>query len=390
MAQKLTARFIGTLKAGVYADLQCPTLYLRVSPPSKNGRISRHWRQRLQIDGKQSWLGLGGYPVVTIDEARDKAIDNRRAVRKGGDPRSRQRSNAPTFEKAVTEVIAIHSPGWRDGGKTAKLWRASLSKYAYPRLGAKRVDRITAADVMAVLNPIWHTKSETAKKVRQRISTVMNWAIAQGHRTNNPAGEAISAALPKQNGVTEHLRALPFAEVGSAVTLISGLDRAALATRLAFRFLVLTAVRSGEVRGARWVEVDFEGAVWTVPADRMKGGRDHRVPLSDQAIEVLREAQSNADSSGLVFPSAMGRVMSDSALSKLLRENGIGAVPHGFRSSFRDWAAEETDAPREICELALAHVEGSATERAYRRTDLFEKRRELMQAWADYLTKATS
>ena len=386
MAQKLTARFIGTLKAGVYADLQCPTLYLRVNPPSKNGRISRHWRQRLQIDGKQSWLGLGGYPVVTIDEARDKAIDNRRSVRKGGDPRSRQRSNAPTFEKAVTEVIAIHSPGWRDGGKTAKLWRASLSKYAYPRLGAKRVDRITAADVMAVLNPIWHKKPETAKKVRQRISTVMNWAIAQGHRTNNPAGEAISAALPKQNGVTKHLRALPFAEVGSAVTLISGLGLAALSTRLAFRFLVLTAVRSGEVRGARWVEVDFEGAVWTVPADRMKGGRDHRVPLSDQAIEVLREAQSNADSSGLVFPSAMGRVMTDSALSKLLRENGIGAVPHGFRSSFRDWAAEETDAPREICELALAHVEGSATERAYRRTDLFEKRRELMQAWADYLT----
>ena len=389
MAQKLTARFIATVKAGVYADLQCPTLYLRVNPPSNNGRVSRQWRQRLQIDGKQSWLGLGGYPVVTIDEARDKTIDNRRTVHKGGDPRSHQCSDAPAFEEAVGAVIAIHSPGWRDGGKTAKLWRATLEKYAYPRLGAKRVDRITAADVMAVLNPIWHKKPETAKKVRQRISTVMNWAIAQGHREDNPAGKAISAALPKRNAVTEHLRALPFAEVGSAVTLISGLDRAALATRLAFHFLVLTAARSKEVRGARWVEVDFDGVVWTVPADRMKGGRSHRVPLSDKAIGVLREAQSIVDSSGLVFPSATGRVMSDNTLSKLLRENGVKAVPHGFRSSFRDWAAECTDAPREVCELALAHVEGSATERAYRRTDLFERRRELMQEWADYLTKVT-
>ena len=384
---RLTKRFIEEAPPGVYADLQCPTLYLRINPPSSNGRISRQWRQRLHIDGQQNWLGLGGYPVVTIDEARDKAIDNRRTVRKGGDPHSRQRSDAPTFEKAVAEVIGIHSPGWRDGGKTAKMWRSSLSMYAYPRLGAKRVDRITAADVMAVLNPIWHTRWPTAKKVRQRISTVMEWAVAQGHRTDNPAGKAITAALPKRNAVTKHSRALPFAEVGAAVTLISGLDRAALATRLAFRFLVLTAVRSGEVRGARWDEIDLEKAVWTVPADRMKGGRDHRVPLSDQAIKVLREAQSSTDSSGLVFPSVTGRVMSDSTLSKLLRENGVKAVPHGFRSSFRDWAVEKTDAPREVAELALAHIEGSATERAYRRTDLFEKRRELMQDWADYLAK---
>ena len=388
MAHKLTPRFIAAAAPGVYGDLHCPTLYLRVNPPSSNGRVSRHWRQRLHIDGKQSWIGLGGYPLVGIPEARDRAIDNRRALRKGTDPRS-QRSDAPLFEEALTAVIAIHSPGWRDGGKTAKLWGATLKKYAYPRLGGKRVDRITAADVMAALSPIWHEKPETAKKVRQRISRVMNWAVAQGHREDNPAGKAISAALPKRNGVSKNLRALPFAEVSSAVALISGLDRAALATRLAFRFLVLTAGRSKEVRGARWGEVDFDGAVWTVPADRMKGGRDHRVPLSGQAIEVLREAQSSADSTGLVFPSVTGRVMSDSTLSKLLRENGIRAVPHGFRSSFRDWAAELSDAPREVAELALAHIEGSATERAYRRTDLFERRRELMQAWADYLTETS-
>ena len=383
---RLTNRFIKDAKAGVYSDLQCPTLYLRVNPPSRNGRVSRQWRQRLQIDGQQTWIGLGGYPVVTIDEARDKAIDNRRAVHKGGDPRSCQRSNAPTFEKAVTEVIDIHSPGWRDGGKTAKSWRSTLCMYAYPRLGAKRVDRITASDVMAVLNPIWHTKSETAKKVRQRISTVMNWAIAQGYRADNPAGEAIAAALPKRNAVTEHSRALPFAEVGEAVEKIAGLALAALSTRLAFRFLVLTAVRSGEVRGARWDEIDVDKAVWTISGERMKTGREHRVPLSSAAAAVLDEAKAIAPSAGLVFPSVTGRMMSDSTLSKLLRENGIAAVPHGFRSSFRDWAAEKTDAPREVAEMALAHIEGSAIERAYRRTDLFEKRRELMQEWADYLT----
>ena len=383
---RLTNRFIKDAKAGVYSDLQCPTLYLRVNPPSRNGRVSRQWRQRLQIDGQQTWIGLGGYPVVTIDEARDKAIDNRRTVRKGGDPHARQRSNAPTFEKAVTEVIGIHSPGWRDGGKTAKSWRSSLTRYAYPRLGAKRVDRITASDVMAVLNPIWHTKSETAKKVRQRISTVMNWAIAQGHRADNPAGEAIAAALPKRNGVTKHSRALPFAEVGEAVEKIAGLALAALSTRLAFRFLVLTAVRSGEVRGARWGEIDVDKAVWTISGERMKTGREHRVPLSSAAVAVLDEAKAIAPCAGLVFPSVTGRMMSDSTLSKLLRENGVKAVPHGFRSSFRDWAAECSDAPREVAEMALAHIEGSAIERAYRRTDLFEKRRELMQAWADYLT----
>ena len=383
---RLTNLFITDAKAGVYSDLQCPTLYLRVNPPSRNGRVSRQWRQRLQIDGQQTWIGLGGYPVVTIDEARDKAIDNRRTVRKGGDPRSRQRSNAPTFEKAVTEVIDIHSPGWRDGGKTAKSWRSTLCMYAYPCLGAKPVDRITASDVMAVLNPIWHTKSETAKKVRQRISTVMSWAIAQGHRADNPAGEAIAAALPKRNGVTKHSRALPFAEVGEAVEKIAGLALAALATRLAFRFLVLTAVRSGEVRGARWDEIDVDKAVWTISGERMKTGREHRVPLSSAAVAVLDEAKAIAPRAGLVFPSVTGRAMSDSTLSKLLRENGVKAVPHGFRSSFRDWAAECTDAPREVAEMALAHIEGSATERAYRRTDLFEKRRELMQEWADYLT----
>ena len=382
---KLTSVFINTAPAGVHSDVQCPTLYLRINPPSRSGRVSRQWRQRLHIDGSQRWLGLGGYPVVTLAEARETAMDNRRTVRKGGDPRAKRPATIPTFAAAAERAIAVHAGGWRDGGKTEKRWHSTLAAYAFPTFGTKRVDRIAVADVMAALGPIWHTKAETAKKVRQRISTVMEWSVAQGYRSDNPAGAAIRAAMPRQKALASNLRALPFAEVGRAVALVGGLERAALSTRLAFQFLVLTATRSQEVRGASWAEVDCEAMVWTIPGERMKGGRTHRVPLSAQALAVLREARTIADSSGLLFPSATGRVMSDSTLSKLLRENGVAAVPHGFRSSFRDWAAELTDAPREVAELALAHIEGSATELAYRRTDLFDKRRELMQNWADYL-----
>ena len=387
MAYKLTHQFITSAAAGVYGDIACPGLYICVNRRTPSGRVSRQWRQRLSIKGRPTWIGLGGYPVVTLAEARETTIDNHRLVRRGGDPRSKAKrsSTAPSFEAVLEKVIAIHSPGWRDGGKTEGHWRRSLARHADP-LMAMPVDLIAAKDVLAVLNPIWHTRSATAAKVRQRISTMMNWSIAQGFRPDNPAGEVMSAALPRQNGKTTHLPSLPHAVVGRALTRIAGLERTAPVTRLAFRFLVLTAARSKEVRGARWSEVDCDGAVWTIPASRMKGGREHRAPLSVQAVALLREAGTLADASGLVFPSAKGAAMSDSTLSKLLRENGFEAVPHGFRSSLRDWTAELTDVPHVVAEIALAHVEGSATVRAYRRTDLFEKRRKLMQKWADYLT----
>ena len=196
MAHKLTARFIAAAAPGVYGDLHCPTLYLRVNRPSSNGRISRSWRQRLQIDRKQCWLGLGGYPVVGIDEARDAALENRRALRRGDDPRWRRRSSAPTFEEALSLVIEIHSGGWRNG-RTEGNWRATLERYAYSRLGTKPVDRITAADVMAVLNPIWHDKPETAGKVRQRISTVMNWSVSKA--TGQITRQATQSTRHSQN-----------------------------------------------------------------------------------------------------------------------------------------------------------------------------------------------
>ena len=215
----------------------------------------------------------------------------------------------------------------------------------------------------------------------------MKWAVAQGYREDNPAGDAISAALPKSGVRRQHQRALPHALVAEALDRVRA-SKAHRATALAFEFLVLTACRSGEVRGARWDEVSAVAATWTVPPERMKAKLEHRVPLSKQALTVLDKARETADGSRLIFPSPTGRVISDSTLSKLLRELRIGGVPHGFRSSFRDWAAEQTDVPREVCELALAHVNNDRVEAAYRRSDLFDKRRDLMAAWAAYVTHA--
>ena len=249
---------------------------------------------------------------------------------------------------------------------------------------------------MEVLLPIWSDKPETARRVRQRISTIMKWVITQGYRLDNPAGDAIGAALPKQNGIKTHHRALPHSEVAGTIAAIQASD-AYPATKLCFEFLVLTSCRSGEVRLATWNEIDLEAATWTVPPERMKAKREHRVPLPGRAVEILLEAQrlSNAtgnsngeertNSSDLVFPSLTGRPLSDNTISKLLRDLKITAVPHGFRSSFRDWASECTNTPREVMEAALAHIIKDKAEAAYARSDLFDRRRHLMHQWANYL-----
>ena len=379
----LSAAFVKNAPAGKFYDEN--GLFLKVEPGG-----SRRWVQRIVIQGKRRDIGLGSWPLVSLREARQAAFENRKLARAGGDPLAlKRRSDVPTFAEAIETVIGIHKPGWKDGGKTANHWRATLRDYALRELGRKRVSDITAADVMSVLLPIWATKSETARRVRQRIGAVMKWAIAQGFRLDNPAGEAIGAALPKTNGVRQHLRALPHTEVAAAIATIRGTD-AYRATVLAFELLVLTAARSSEVRLARWHEMDMEAATWTIPAERMKMKREHRVPLSSRAMAVLREAHQLRDGSELVFPSVTGRPLTDSTISKLVRENGIKAVPHGFRSSFRSWCAECSDAPREVCELALAHVNSNRVEAAYMRTDLFERRRRLMEQWAEYLAKKDS
>ena len=302
----------------------------------------------------------------------------------GIDPRKPLKP-VPRFVEAVDKVIEVHEEGWTNP-RIAKQWRSSLNKYAIPTLGSRLVSEITTADVLDVLVPIWNTKRETATKVRERMAAVMRWSIAEGHRTDNPAGEAVIAALPKTTHRVQHQRALPFAEVGDAVRKIRETS-AWPSTKLAFEFLVLTACRVGEVRQARWSEVNLAAATWTIPAAKMKNGLEHRVPLSSAALEVILAAKEMSDETDWVFPSMRGKAMSDGTISKLLRENEIGCVPHGMRSSFRDWAAECSDAPREIAEHCLAHVEGSASELAYRRTDYFERRRVLMQEWADYISR---
>ena len=383
--KRLSATFVNTINVpGRYGDGRGGHGLSLLVKEASTGGFSKSWAQRIRLDGKPANLGLGAYPVVTLARARQKALANARTVSEGRDPRDRA-SRAPTFEQAVQTVIGIHAENWKDGGKSAAQWRASLRDYAVPRIGAKRVDRINTADVMEVLLPIWSTKRETARRVRQRIGAVMKWAVAQGYREDNPAGDAISAALPRNSVRRQHQRALPHGQVAEALDRVRA-SKAHPATALAFEFLVLTACRSGEVRGARWDEVDYAAATWTVPQERMKAKLEHRVPLSERAAAVLDQARDLSDRSGLIFPSPTGRVLNDSTLSKQLRELGIGAVPHGFRSSFRDWAAERTDIPREVCELALAHVNSDRVEAAYRRSDLFDRRRHLMQDWADYLT----
>ena len=381
---RLSARFVATIEQpGRYGDGRGSGSLSLLVKHTARGHLAKSWAQRISIDGRQRNLGLGSWPHVSLAEAREKCALNLAARRRGELVTGRKRT-VPTFEEAVEKVIAMHRAGWKDGSKSEKDWRATLRDYAMPKLGGRPVNRISTSDVMAVLLPIWNEKRVTARRVRHRIGAVMRWAVAQGYREDNPAGEAIGAALPKNGFRPRHLAALPYAEVAGAIETVRR-SGAYPATVLAFEFLVLTAGRSGEVRGARWDEVDLEGREWRIPPERMKTGREHRVPLSAGALAVLQEAQELADGSAPVFPSARGGPLSELAIAKMVRDLGIGAVPHGFRSSFRDWAAECSDAPREVCELALAHVNTNRIEAAYRRTDLFERRRALMEQWAGFL-----
>ena len=376
-ARRLTvAKLRQAVEPGKYMDGD--GLFLLVKP---SGR--RTWVQRVTIAGKRRDIGLGPHPLVGLARARGAAEDNRRMIRDGGDPLAERAPATPSFAQAFEKVIDMHRPSWRNG-KTEKRWRATVQTYAMKRLGRRRVDAINTADVMAVLLPIWTEKRETARQVRQRIGAVMKWAVAQGYRDDNPAGESLGAALPRSSGTATRHRSLPHGHVADAIRTVRESDAGAF-TKAAFEFMVLTAARSGEVRLATWEEIDIDAKEWVIPSVRMKAGREHRVPLSQRALEVLEEAAALAEGSGLCFPSPTGKAMSDSTLSKLVRENGIDAVPHGFRSSFRVWASERTSAPREVAEAALAHVNSDRVEAAYQRSDLFDKRRTLMDGWARYL-----
>ena len=374
----LSAAFVRSVaKAGRYCDGQ--GLYLQVDPSG-----SRRWIQRLVIAGRKRELGLGGFPLVSLKEARAQALANRRMARSGGDPLAEKRRarTTPTFTDAAARVLEQKRAGWRNP-KHALDWPASLERYVFPAIGQRRVSEVTSADVLQILGPIWHKKPETARRVRQRISAVMQWAAAMEFRTDDPC-DRVGATLGRQRDVVQHMRALPHGEVAAAIETVRAFGGTPTA-KLAFEFLVLTAARSGEVRGALWSEIDLDASVWTVPAARMKANRSHEVPLSPRAKAVLDAARALENHSGLVFPSSRDHPLSDMTLSKLLKERGIQAVPHGFRSSFRDWASEETNHPREVFEAALAHAVKDKVEAAYARSTLFDRRRRLMDDWAAYL-----
>ena len=316
------------------------------------------------------------------------ALENARIARADQDPRQTRQRDMPTVSDVMEAVFQRDGPTWRNRARTTREWRNGLARHA-AAVKDLRVDAVTTADCIGVPRDLWHNKRETARKTKHRLSAIFNLAVTEGHRPDNPIDVA-SAALPNRRGDAQRTRnqpALPYAEVGNALAIVRDTD-AWTGTKLAFRFLVLTAARSGEVRAALWSDVDVAKELWTVPRTRMKAGTEHRVPLSSAATAVLAEARAIADHTGLLFPSVTGKPMSDSTLSKLLKQNNVGAVPHGFRSSFRDWAAERTSSPREVVEAALARQVANKVEAAYFRSDLLEKRRELMQQWADYLAAA--
>lgn len=379
-ARALTAALVRTAREpGKYFDGH--GLFLRILPGG-----SRQWVQRIVIRGKRCEIGLGSADLVSLADARAAALANRATARAGGDPLQARRDAAgiPTFEQAARTVHEAHKPTWRNE-KHAADFLNSLAAYAFPVIGARKVSEITSGDVHSVLEPIWTAKPETARRVRQRVGTVLKWAMAKGHRTDNPA-EVAAKGLAKHDRKSErtHRKALPYADVAGCIDAVKA-SGAWSATKLALEFLVLNAARSGEVRGATWSEIDLKAARWTIPASRMKMKRPHVVPLSPRALEVLADAEALRGDGDLVFPSMRGKPLSDMTLSKLVKELGFNADVHGFRTSFRTWAQEQTNFPFEVAEAALAHAVGDAASQAYARSDVFEKRRKLMAQWASYL-----
>ena len=351
----------------------------------------KYWFQRVTIDGKRRNLGLGGYPKVSLAEARKAAVVNARMIREGRDPlgekreaiAARKRAPTPTFAEASGIVIEMRRPTWTNA-KHAAQWTNTLATYAFPTIGSAPVTDITSRDILSVLTPIWTAKPETASRVRQRMETVLDWAVAQGYRTDNPAARSITKVLPKTQRIQRHHPALHYLQVPRAIEKVRN-STADTGTKLAFEFLVLTAARSGEVRLATWPEINWRERKWTVPAERMKTRREHQVPLSPRSMDLLRQAQDLTDgSSTLVFPGLRGNPLSDMVFTAMLRRLDIPAVAHGFRSSFKDWCIE-AKVGWEVGETALAHNLGDSTDQAYARTDLLELRRRVMDQWADFV-----
>ncbi|MFO1118132.1 MAG: integrase arm-type DNA-binding domain-containing protein [Beijerinckiaceae bacterium] len=376
---KLSARKIKTADPGKYGDGEGLQFVVTASG-------SRKWVLRFQWNGKAREMGLGAYPEVELADAREKAREARRLIRAGVDPIAdgKREKTVPTFGEMADAVTTDLSPGFRNEKHRAQ-WKMTLEVYAKP-LRSKPVDAIDTADVLSVLKPLWTVKAETASRLRGRIEKVLNAAKAKGYRTGeNPAlwRGHLENLLPKQPKLVRgHHAAMAYADVPAFVGRLR--EREATAA-MALEFTILTGARSGETLGARWEEFDLDAKVWTVPANRMKAGRIHRVPLSERAAAIVKKL-SEARTSDLVFAGfKKDRPLSVMAMDMVLRRMKVmDATVHGFRSAFRDWAGNETAYPRDLAETALSHVIGDKAEQAYRRSDALERRRELMQAWANY------
>lgn len=375
---------------GLHAVGGVPGLHLQISPSG-----ARSWLLRVVISGKRRDVGLGSFAAVTLSKAREAARDLREDIRNGVDPvvqRQAARSAAAadkrkalTFEQCTAGFIKAHAAGWRNV-KHGNQWRNTLETYAFPVVGSLLARDVELSHVLQILEPIWKTKTETAARLRGRIESVLDWAAARGYREGlNPARWRgnLDKLLPRPAKVAkvQHHPAVPVSEMGAFMARLH--QQAGMGAR-ALEFAILTAARSGEVRGATWAEMDLRLGTWTVPSERMKAGREHRVPLSGAALELLK-ALPRVAGSDLVFPSQRGGgQLSDMTLSAVLRRMEVAAVPHGFRSTFRDWVSERTAYPGDMAEMALAHTISNAVEAAYRRGDMFEKRRRLMSDWAAF------
>ncbi len=366
-------------------------LALQVQPSG-----ARSWVLRFSVAGKRREMGLGGFPDVTLADARRRAREEREKADTGIDPIAERKAaanilraelaKALTFKSAALAYIEAHEPSWRNA-KHGEQWRNTLES-TYPTIGGLQVRDVALPHVLAVLQPIWRTKTETASRLRGRIESVLDWATARGYREGlNPARWKghLDHLLPSPRRImkTGHHAALSVGEVGAFMQRLQAQQGTGAR---ALEFVILTAARSGEARGAKWAEIDLDAMTWTVPAERMKAHKEHRVPLSGAAVKLLRSLPRIVDTD-LVFPAPRGGQLSDMSLVAVTRRMEVEAVPHGFRSTFRDWCSERTNYPREVAEMALAHAIGNAVEAAYRRGDLFEKRRLMMDDWAKFLAR---
>jgi len=376
---KLTALKIRSLaEPGRYADGD--GLFLDVT-----GKATGRWILRIQSNGRRREIGLGSLKNVSLADARDAAFLTRKKIAQGIDPvakRKQEREAIPTFRKAAELVHEEHEKAWKNG-KHQNQWIATLKTYAFPKMGDLFVSDIEGPLIRDVLAPIWLAKPETARRVRQRIGTVLDWSYARGFRATEAPMRSLSKGLPRQPKKDNHFAALPYASVPG---FLEKLGERESVGRVALEALILTSARSGEIRSATWQELDLDAALWFIPASRMKMGRAHIVPLSAEAVAVFERAKRfKAGASDLVFPGQnVKKPLSDMTLLKILRDMELAVTVHGFRSAFRDWVAEKTDYSGEIAEAALAHTVANKVEAAYRRTDFLDKRRLLMRDWGEF------